>query len=249
MAKQKGIVQLEGTVNDLNFYKLNGKIVVRRAGGGFTSQNIKNHPNMERIRENGSEFGHCSRINKVFRQALLPFYEGHRLTLFHSHLMSLFIPLKNLDSISVRGERRVHNGIATAEGKRLLPDFQYTPDCNPIKVLPFDVLVDWSANSCSISGISIKEVPFITGASHIRIQFGVLDFDFESSEYKLYLAPKEFLSRSFSDTDLTLSVPDVPEQFGTRMAVLGVRYYQEVSGELYPLGGQNAVGIRVCSVF
>lgn len=245
MAKLKGIVQLDGTIDGLNFYKLNGKIVARRAGGGFNGQAIRTQPNMQRVRENGSEFGHCSRVNKVFRQALHPFYSGHRFSFFHRHLMSLFTSLKNLDSVNIRGERRVHEGIATAEGKRLMQHFRFTPECDPLIVLPFDIAVDWSTHSCSITGISIKQVPFITGATHVEVQFGLLDFDFESLEYRVHMAASEFLDRGFTGTQLTLTPTAVPGVFGTRVAVLGVRYYQDISGQLYPMKGQDSVGIGV----
>ena len=73
MAQQKGIIPLVGTLGGINFYYLNGKAVARTAGGGFNGKAIKTKASMQRVRENVSEFGHCSEVNKAFRQALRPF--------------------------------------------------------------------------------------------------------------------------------------------------------------------------------
>ena len=71
MAKQKGIIPLVGTIGGVNFYYLNGQPIARRAGGGFNGKAIKTKASMHRVRENASEFGHCSKVNKVFRHALV----------------------------------------------------------------------------------------------------------------------------------------------------------------------------------
>jgi len=78
MAKQKGMIPLVGTIGGINFYYLNGKPVARAAGGGFNGKAIKTKSRMQRVLENASEFGHCSKVNKAFRMALRPFYAGHR---------------------------------------------------------------------------------------------------------------------------------------------------------------------------
>lgn len=248
MAKQKGILKMVGTLGGLNFYYLNGKPVVRKAGGGFNGRAIKSKPSMQRVRENGSEFGHCSRANKAFRQALRPFYLGHRFTFFHSRLMTLFTELKDLDAHHIRGKRCVEEGLATAEGKRLIQDFNYTPDCVARQVLPFDISVEWTANRCLISGISMDAVPFIAGATHLTVQFGILDIDFGTLEYRLCLAAPEVLPKNFSGTELSLAPVSLPSPSGTRLAVLGIRYHQETAGALNPLNGKNAVGIAVVGV-
>uniref|UniRef100_UPI00404A21B5 hypothetical protein n=1 Tax=Gelidibacter sp. TaxID=2018083 RepID=UPI00404A21B5 len=57
MAKQKGVFPMVGTIGGVNFYYLNGKPVARAAGGGFNEKAIKTKKSMQRVRENGSEFG------------------------------------------------------------------------------------------------------------------------------------------------------------------------------------------------
>src|SRR5690606_6194299 len=99
---------------------LYGKQVARAAGGGFNGDAIRTKASMQRVRENGSEFGHCSKANKLFRRATHEFYEHYKFAGMHGHLMRLFTQLKDLDSISARGQRQVSVGVQTDAGNSLL---------------------------------------------------------------------------------------------------------------------------------
>ncbi|SFN81068.1 hypothetical protein SAMN04487989_104151 [Bizionia echini] len=248
MAKQKGVIPLVGTIGGINFYYLNGKPVARVAGGGFNGEAIKTKISMERVRENASEFGDCSHVNKVFRQALRPFYTNHRFTFFHSRLMSMFTDLKKLDTDSARGSRQVYKGLLTDAGKRLLQDFTYTPDCKPQLVLPFSYGMDWPTYTLSIPQFNIEHVQFITGSTHIALQFGVLDFNFETLDSALHLAAPLVLAKDFAGTFLGFTPVTAPTGLGLQLAVMGVRYYQEVDGLMYVLNAENGVGIGVFGV-
>src|SRR5215217_7087423 len=103
MAKQVGIVPFVGTLNGINFYMRKGKPVARRAGGGFTGDAIKKDPSMVRVRENNTEFGHCSRVKKLFKDSLFPFLGKQRNEELQGRLIQLFIKIKDADLISERG--------------------------------------------------------------------------------------------------------------------------------------------------
>lgn len=248
MAKQKGIIPLVGTLGGINFYYLNGKPVARKAGGGFNGNAIKTKKSMQRVRENGSEFGNCSRVNKMYRQALRPFYSNHKFTFFHSRLMTLFTGLKALDTENARGERRVGKGVGTDAGKHLLRDFSYTPDCVIGQVVPFGPIMDWGQYTLEFPTFSMDRVSFVAGATHVALQFGVLDFNFETIDYGLHLADEQILSKDFAGTHLSMTPTTLPMRLGIQLAVLGIRFYQEVDGLMYLLHGQNGVGIEVVAV-
>jgi hypothetical protein len=242
MAKQKGILPLVGTIGSINFYYLNGKPVARIAGGGFNREAIKTKKRMQRVRENGSEFGHCSVVNKVFRQALRPFYKGYKFTFLHSRLMRLFTGLKGLDAVHLRGQRVVFEGVATDRGLAMLKQFDYTPDCNVRRVLPFNFAVAPSNQALTISGIDIKRVGFITGATHIELTYGILDFNFETLDKEPHLATPLILNKDFADHSVTLVPTTLPTGIGTVLCVLGVRFHQEIDDRLYVLNAKNGVG-------
>ncbi len=245
MAQQTGIIPLVGTLNGINFYYLNGKPIARKAGGGFTRKRIKTKASMERVRENASEFGHCSAVNKAFRSALNPFYKGYTFTHFHSRLMGLFTRIKALDTTHKRGERLVANGIGQAHGLQLLEQFSYTPACDVRQVLPFEFRVSDPDLALSIADFDIAQVGFADGATHMALTYGVLDFDFNHLNYALHLAPPLVLDRSYAGATLTLEPATLPSGLGTALYVLGVRFYQEVDGALYVLNAKGSVGIAV----
>ena len=242
MAKQKGIIPLVGTIGGINFYYLNGKPVARKAGGGFNGKAIKTKASMRRVRENGSEFGHCSKVNKAFRTALRTFYKGYTFTFFHSRLMRLFTALKDMDTINERGKRVVFEGANTAEGLTLIKQFDFTPDCHVKRILPFHFAVDGSTFELTISEFDIAKVGFINGATHIEQTYGVLDFNFEALNYELHLATPLVLDKSFGGTTIHLVPDTLPVSVGTLLCVFGVRFYQEVDGQLYLLNAKNGVG-------
>ncbi len=245
MAKQTGIIPLVGTLNGINFYYLNGQPIARKAGGGFTRKAIKTKASMKRVRENASEFGHCSAVNKAFRSVLAPFYKGYRFTHFHSRLMSLFTRIKALDTTHKRGERTVADGIGQAEGLQLLEQFSYTPACAVRQVLPFEFGVSDIDFTLTISDFNIEQVGFAEGATHMALTYGVLDFDFEHLDYALHLAPSMVLDRAYASSTLALTPDTLPGGLGTTICVLGVRFYQAVDGALYVLNAKDSVGIAV----
>ncbi len=245
MAKQKGIIPLVGTLGGINFYYLNGKAIARKAGGGFNGNAIKTKASMQRVRENGSEFGHCSKVNKVFRTALLPFYKGYTFTYFHSRLMGLFTQLKALDVTSKRGERRVANGVTNAVGLPLLKRYAYTPDCDVRTILPFDYRIAEGSYALTISGFDIKRVGFAEGATHIGLTYGVLNFNFDTLHHDLQLAPPLVLDQSFAGNVVSLVPMNLPEGNGTVLCVLGIRFYQAVDGALYVLNASDSIGLTV----
>ena len=56
MAKQKGFINLEGTLGGLTFYKSEGESFVKTAGG-ISKDRILKEARFKRTRENMSEFG------------------------------------------------------------------------------------------------------------------------------------------------------------------------------------------------
>jgi hypothetical protein len=187
-------------------------------------------------------------VNKAFRAALLEFHKGYKFTYFHSRLMRLFTGLKDLDSINTRGERLVAAGVATTQGTRLLKHFEYTPDCKVPALLPFDHCIDSTTFALTFTAFDIKKVGFATGATHIELTYGVLDFDFGQLSHQLYLATPLVLNRSYTEHTVTLTPNVGTPTVGTRLCVLGVRFYQEVDGKLYLLNAKNSVGIAVLEV-
>lgn len=243
MAKQKGILKVEGKLGDLSFYKLNGKYVVRRKGGGFTREAIKHGANMARTRDNGKEFGHCSAVNKAFRVTLRPLYEGHTFKYFHSRLMKLFTSLKDLDTDSSRGSRKVYVGAVTEEGQELLKTYSYTPRCEPLTVLPFTMRYDADMHMLLIKNVNGDLIQFAKGADCVGLTLAGLHFDFVTTLGSLHLSEPVYLNADTAQQDVSLCIENVAEEF--EMVFLGIRFYEVVDGKRSLLKRDNAVGFGV----
>jgi len=61
----------------------------------FNGDAIRTQASMQRVRENASEFGHCSTVKKHFRLAMQAFFNDYKETTLHAQMMRLFIAIKH----------------------------------------------------------------------------------------------------------------------------------------------------------
>ncbi|NIF05913.1 hypothetical protein F3J23_10715 [Chryseobacterium sp. Tr-659] len=124
MATYESLIKITGAVGDLVFYNLNGKNVVRKKSG-FNKTAFKKSASYEKVRQNSSEFGHCSKIGKVIRNSIDSYIKEAGDLLLYQKFAKLMTSIKDLDLISERGKRTVENGLKTDEGKNLLRGFVF----------------------------------------------------------------------------------------------------------------------------
>lgn len=247
MATQKGIISVTGTLGDINFYYRMGKAVARKAGGGFNGKAIKTKPSMVRVRENNSEFGHCSRVKKEFRIALFPFLKYYKEGTLHGRMMQLFQGIKDCDNSSERGAREVGKGIVTPEGLQLFREFKFTPKCDVAVVVPMQASYDAVSCVYSVVDFDISKVRFPKSASYMELQMGVLGVDFELGIYKMFMGSPLGFEKSDVVTDFTLAPTVLPEAGLHRFAFVGVTFYQEINGAKYVLKEDGNVGVTLVS--
>ena len=248
MAKQTGIIRLKGTLDGVNYYHSKaGGDLARTAGGGFSNEALKNSSKMVRPRENASEFGHCSRVKSSFRMSLIPFLCIRKDGQLHGRLMQLFTRLKAMDRVNIRGDRKVARGLETPMGAYLMADFVFTPECRVIEILGASESFDFNSRTLSVTNFDIKRVRFPTGSTHIALNLGFLIFDFNSMEYQLKTSAPFYIDKNYNASSFQMSV-DLAQGNGMAIAVLGMRFYQEVNGTYYLLKSANAVGLEILEV-
>lgn len=247
MAKQTGIIKLTGTIGDVNYYKSkNGGYLARAAGGGF-QKGSQHKESMVRPMENASEFGRCSKTKRVFRIALAPFLCVRKDGELHGRMMQLFTKLKDLDTVNKRGDRRVGYGMETPMGRQLLKDFSFTPSCNVAEVLAASLNFDFGTRTLRVTNFDIKNVGFPSGATHMALTLGFLHFDFDLLDYQLKNSVPLYIDKNYNAASFEMST-DLPEIAGMAMAVLGVKFYQQVQGTYYLFKSANAVGVEVLGI-
>ncbi|NML68691.1 hypothetical protein HHL23_02605 [Chryseobacterium sp. RP-3-3] len=124
MATYESLIKINGSVGDLVFYSLNGKNVVRKKSG-FNKTAFKKSPSYEKVRQNSSEFGHCSKAGKTIRSCIEGYIKEAGDPLLYQKFAKLMTAIKDLDIVSERGKRTVQNGLITLEGLKLLKEFRF----------------------------------------------------------------------------------------------------------------------------
>lgn len=124
MARYESILKLKGSIDDLVFYQLNGVNVVRKKSG-FNSKDFKSKASYKKVRENSSEFGHCSKVGKMLREALAEYLKESGDKYLYQKFAKLMTEIKDLDTENAKGKRCVENGLKTAVGMELLKKFQF----------------------------------------------------------------------------------------------------------------------------
>ncbi len=124
MAKLRSLIKLEGTMEDLTFYKgADGYFV--RTKGGVSKNRIMNDPAFARTRENGAEFGSIASSGKLLRTALGPMVFRAKDSKLTSRLVKVMGQIKNLDSVSARGARNVAEGLNSSNSTSILEGFDF----------------------------------------------------------------------------------------------------------------------------
>ncbi|CAG5086047.1 hypothetical protein [Parvicella tangerina] len=245
MARQKGIIKLEGKIGDLSFYKSKDGYLAREKGG-VDADRIKKDPAFERTRENGSEFGGSAKSGKLLRDAIRTMMQNASDNRVTSRLTKLMTQIKNLDTTSVRGKRNVGVGIANANAKLLLKDFNFNENAVLGSILfnPYDVDVNTGVINL-VDLIPINDLNNAPGATHITLRGAWAKVDFATGDYDVQESNAVNLPIDGVTSNVVLTPNAAPAGSGTDLYLLMVEFFQEVNGDQYTLknGAYNALSI------
>lgn len=245
MAKNKSLFKIEGTLDDVTFYKSADGYLVRTKGG-VSKERMMKDPAFERTRENMGEFGHCATAGKMLRNAtggLVKKANDRRLT---SRLQKIMSEIKALDSFSARGKRKVADGMATEEGKMLLKGFDFNINAPLKSIMDLDVFVDLESGKTVVENLTPKEdLNFPEGATHFSMQSVFTNLDFATGISNSKTSSVINLPIDLHVVSPSMNPEGVPEGSGTRIYLLFLAFYQEVNGVQYLLknGAYNVLNI------
>jgi len=167
MATYESLITIKGAVGDLVFYNLNGKNVVRKKSG-FNKNAFKKSPSYEKVRQNSSEFGHCSKVGKIIRITLDKYIKESGDPLLYQSFAKVMTEIKDLDIISERGTRTVKNGLETEKGRSILANFKFGKILNLENILSVK------------NGLFEKNIQFEKEISADEIEMTSIKIDFEN---------------------------------------------------------------------
>jgi hypothetical protein len=243
MAKLKSLLKIEGTLDGMTFYKSQTGDYLVKTKSGVSKSRIDNDPAFRRTRENGQEFGHIASSGKQLRRALsAAIYDVKDPTMTY-RLTKGMGKVKNLDTTSLRGQRKVGIGIQSPEGKTQLRFFEFNNKSSLDAVLRSDYVLDIPGNQITLPDMNpMQNLGIPQGATHVEFSAYLLDFDFETNVSSLQVSNKELKMITNLTETVTLIFSEPPSGTVNSFYALKVAFYQEMNSELYPLnnGAYNA---------
>jgi hypothetical protein len=235
MARQKGIIKLKGTIGDITFYKTQDGHLAREKGG-IDASRIASDPAFQRTRENGSEFGRAGKAGKLLRTALRPLLINSADGRMVSRLTQAMVKVIQADLVSDRGLRNVIDGEA-----ELLFGFEFNirGKLGTSLYAPFVATIDRVAGEITVdiaSFIPANMIAAPSGTTHFKIISGGAEVDFEAETYVVATSETAILPWDATPTAVINQVNAVTAASTKPLFLaLGVEFYQQINGTMYPL--------------
>lgn len=245
MAKQKGILKLDGTIGGITFYKSQDGYLAREKGG-VDGNRIATDPAFQRTRENGNEFGSAGKAGKVLRNSLRVLLQNASDNRMVSRLTQKMVEVLQADTTSVRGQRNVIDGEA-----ELLEGFEFNIGAKLSNTLfaPNTPTINRITGDLNISVPSFVPADMVAapgGTTHFKLVSSGVEVDFENETFINDSSASTVLAWDGTATAvINLNNSVTANSTHPLFLVLGIEFYQDVNGVKYPLknGAFNALSI------
>lgn len=245
MAKQTGLFNFEGTLDNVTFYRTADGLLVRKKGGVSRRRLLKD-PNFIRARENAAEFGDCAKSAGKLRKSVALMVHKAKDSKLSSRLIKLFHEIKTLDATNIRGERTVAQGLTTAEGKLKLKGFDFNKNAKWQSIFSVPYELDTLTGTITINDLNpVELLNYPEGATHFNLQSAFLHIDLDSGDYEIFYSDLDNYPITNTVINPTLAPTGAPTLIGTKFYLVLIEFFQEVNGIQSRLnnGAFNALNI------
>ena len=235
MAKIDGIVEIQGTVKGVTFYRTKDGMLAR-AKGGISKKRIQTDPAFQRTRENGVEFGHNAKMGQLLRKAASSLLQLAKDSRVSSRLSQSMSQVKNLDLVSDRGQRQVGIGIQSPEGKKVLKGFDFNDKASMGTVFKGELDLDPVTGIVILTDFNpVFHLAVPNGATHVRFSTAMSLVDFDLGVYKTRYSNKENFMVTAPVATYTFTPTEIPTGTGLSIFFFLIEFFQETNGIQYPL--------------
>ncbi len=243
MPRQRGVIKIEGTIDDLTFFKSKDGYMVK-GKTAISKERIASDSAFQRTRENASEFGKAGKGGKLIRNAfrnLIQDAKDHRIT---SRLTKEMVKVIKADATNTRGMRNVIDGEA-----ELLEGFDFNSNASLSNTLyvPYNSTINRVTGALTIAldaFIASSDIAAPTGTTHFKLVSAGAEIDFENETFTTDTNATAILPlNDDSVAAITLAHTVTANSTHPLFLVLGIQFYQQVNGADYPLknGAFNAL--------
>lgn len=245
MAKQRGIVKLEGTIGDITFFKTEDGYMARE-NAPVSGDRIANDPAFQRTRENNAEFGRAGKATKTLRNAVRTLLQNAKDSRVTSRLTTEMVKVVKADTSNPRGMRNVIDGEA-----ELLQGFDFNVNAKLGTTIyaPYTTVIDRVAGSLSIAApsfIPVESIAAPAGTTHFKVVSMGVEVDFEHETFITDSKESGVLPwDSTATAALNLVNTVTANSTHPLFLLLGIQFFQQVNGVNYPLknGAFNALSL------
>ena len=236
MAKQKGIIKLDGTIGGITFYKTTEDGYLAREKGGVSADKIANDPAFQRTRENGEEFGRAGKAGKLLRNSIRAMLQNASDSRMVGRLTQKMVEVIQEDLTNPRGQRNVIDGEA-----ELLEGFEFniSGKLGTTLYAPFTGTIDRVAGTLTANIPAFVPINMLAapgGATHFKIVSAGAEVDFENETFVMDAQATAVLPWDATATAvINLANAVTPNSTHPLFLALGIEFYQEVNGQMYPL--------------
>lgn len=245
MARQRGIIKLDGTIADITFLKTQDGYMAKEKSH-ISADKIANDPVFQRTRENNAEFGRAGKAGKVLRTAFRNHLQTAKDSRMISRLTTEMMRVVKADTVSARGFRNVIDGeLAFIEGF----DFNVNGKLGTTLFAPYTTAIDRATGSASVSVdpyVPVNQIAAPSGTTHFRIRSAAAEVDFSTGGFVADEQSTAVLPWDNTATAaLTLSNSLTANSTHPIFLILGIEFLQHVNGTEYPLknGAFNALSV------
>lgn len=243
MAQQHGMIQLTGQIGGISFYKTEADGYLARTKTAHSKERIMHDKRFMRVKENSAEFGRASNAGKVLRRAIRHLTAGVADTRMYARMTGSMVHVLRGDAVHKRGRRTVADGDLTR-----LKGFQINKHHAFADV--FRAHAEWSideaANTVTFRTNGLTPARVLAapvGATHAQLVVACAAVDFNTKEIEVKETHSAYMDlREATAHDVEL-IQQIPARNATVTMLIGIRFFQQVNGQMYAMKEGNAMQI------
>ena len=238
MARQTGIIGIQGTVGGLVFSK-NGNISQKPASDKAA---FANAPSRARTRENASEFGLAAKYSKLLRDSLRVAIASASDSLLAARLTKVMREVIGLDDTNDRGQR-----VFDASNSAPLLGFNFNAGAGIGQTMyfPYEVMGVGADVTMSIPSLNpASDIAAPQGTTHFEVIFAASSLDMEAMTFTngVVAAPLGILpmnGAALANQTVVATFPVAPSAAALVVGVVGINFYQQINGKFYALNNNS----------
>lgn len=209
MAKVTAPFEIEGTIDDLTFFKSSGQNLVRLKGNsGISKEQFAKNPIFDPIREHGTEFGSCVLKSRVFRLLAKQFYDNAKEVSFAGRVNQLLFEILEEDTTNKKGERKLEIGLQIPELHEILVNFEANKLRPLNKVVTKKMEFDWEQNKINLTTINTeKDIVWPEpDANQIHFQIAIANWNCKEDLFENHYSNEIILEKTDAEVQLEFEI-------------------------------------------